>query len=197
MNTETITIEKLDTKPQHDPYVNIEGVVSKTTLKLDPRDHTVWVTQEYQDNSTPADEWHGLVLTWGIFGHPSESGMRTWIDDNLSTLTAICDGYEVHWNGNNHVGRLTDDARNLVETIQQDFDNDAGPANYYETWTIESWMEQSLSEITADMTDEQLQEFANGAEPDSNTLVLGDILDYITRHRDDMKWEKETYSGDE
>lgn len=197
MQTETITIEKLDTKPQHDPYVNIEGVVSKTTLKLDPRDHTVWVTQEYQDNSTPVDEWNGLILTWGILGHPAEEDMREWINDSMALLIDICDGFNNHWDGNNHVGRFTVEAKHAIDIIRQEFDNDAGPRNYYETWTVESWMEQSLDEITAGMTDEQLQEFAAGAEPDSSTLVLGDILDYITQRRDELKTERELYGDDE
>lgn len=71
-----ITIGKIKTKPEHDPYVNIEGVVSRTYLKLDPRDRTVWVTQEYQDNSTLSDEWHGLVSTWCVNSHPTQVEMR-------------------------------------------------------------------------------------------------------------------------
>jgi hypothetical protein len=190
-DTQTITIENIATKPEHDPYTNIEGVVSKTTLKLDPRDRTVWVTQEYNDNSTLMDEWNGLVLTWGIPGHPSENGMREWINERMTDLTTICDGFEAHWNGNNIVGRLTDEARGTKESLEFLLDQDAGPANYYETWTVDSWLEMSLDEITADMTDEQLKEFADGVEPDSSTIVEGDILKYITDHRDNLKWEQD------
>lgn len=197
MNTDTqsITIKRIDTIPERDPYVNIDGVVSRTFLKLDPRDRTVRVTQEYQDNSTLANEWNGLVLTWNVNSHPSEPDMRQWITDNLVTLTAICDGFEVHWNGSNHIGRLTDDARALVETIQFEFDNDAGPTNHYETWTVDSWLESSMDEITANMTDEQLAVWADAVGADAtadNIILLGDILEYITQHRDNLKWDLES-----
>lgn len=195
--TDTITIENISTKPEHDPYTNIDGIVSKTMLKLDPRDRTIWVTQEYNDNSTLMDEWNGLVLTWGIPGHPSEAGMTEWINEHMSDFNTICDGYEVHWNGSNQVGRLTDEARAAKEGIEFLLDQDAGPANYYEVWTVDSWLEMSLSEITADMTDEQLKEWADGAEPDSSTIVEGDILTYITDRRDTLKWEQEQDSDEE
>lgn len=196
MNTQTstLTILNIETKPEHDPYVNIEGVVSRTFLKLDPRDHTVWVNQEYQDNSTPSDEWHGLVLTWNVNSHPSENEMRQWINDNLSSLTAICDGYDVHWNGHNHVGHLTDDARNLVETFQWEFDNDAGPRNYYEYWQMEDWVQPDYETITADSTDEELRILAQQAITalDSNQILdrdENDIFKYYLQRRNDLKDE--------
>lgn len=124
-----ITIGRIKTKPEHDPYVNIDGVVSRTFLKLDPRDRTVWVTQEYQDNSTLMDEWHHLVTTWCVNCHPTQKNMRAWIVDNMSLLETICDGFYQHWNGNNHVGRYTEEARAAYATIEFAFDNDAGPIN--------------------------------------------------------------------
>lgn len=186
----TITIESIFTKPEHDPYTNIEGIVSKTYLKLDPRDRTAWVTQEYQDNSTPIDEWNGLILTWKIYGHPSENDMRQWIEDNMDVLVAICDGFEVVWNGNNHVGSLDDNARFLKESIEFLFDN-GGLINYYESWTVEDWLDSSINEISAEMTNEQLKEFAKRAEPDNSILVDGNILEYITQRRDTLRWEAE------
>ena len=117
--------------------------------------------------------------------------MREWIEENMSSFVSICDGYESIWNGSNHVGRLTDDARAIQETIEFMLDNDAGPMTYYDTWNVESWMESTLGEITAEMTDEQLKDFADAAEPDSSTIVLGDILAYITQHRDNLQVDAE------
>jgi hypothetical protein len=193
MNTEieTITIVNIDTEPSHDPYTNIEGIMSTTYLKLDPRDRTVWVNQEYNDHSTPMDEWNNLVMTWRIPDHPAESDMREWITDYLPELTKICDGFESHWNGSNIVGRYTDEALTISEKIQTLFDNDEGPRNYYETYTVDSWMASSLDQISADMTDEQLEEFADAAEPGSNIIVSGDILKYVTDRRDALKWEQD------
>lgn len=124
-----ITIGRINTRPEHDPYVNIEGVKSRTFLKLDPRDRFVWVEQEYHDNSTPMDEWNRLVITWCVNSHPTQANMRQWIKDNMERLQIICDGFERHWNGNNHVGRYSQEAHAANEDIQFEFDNDGGPVN--------------------------------------------------------------------
>lgn len=195
--TETITIENIDTKPGHDPYTNIGGVSSRTYLKLDPRDRTVWVTQEYNDNSTPVDEWNNLIQTWCVNSHPSAANMSEWITDNLDLLTTICDGFEERWNGSNHVGSYSEEARSTMEAIEFAFDNDAGPINYYEFWTVEGWLENSRDEITADMTDAQLADLAEQWEPLGEIVVDGSILDFITEIRDTLKWEQETYGDDE
>src|SRR5690606_23824226 len=34
--TQKLEILSIETKPEHDPYVNIDGIVSRTYLKLDP-----------------------------------------------------------------------------------------------------------------------------------------------------------------
>lgn len=196
-----LNIVSIDTKPEHDLYQNIDGVVSYTVLKLDPRDRTVWVTQEYKDNSTPIDEWNGLVLTWKINSHPSEADMRQWIADNMESLTIICDGFEVHWNGNKHVGRFTTyEARDAAERIDIEFDNDGGPANFYEYYTVDSWLEHGRDDITFDMTDEQLADLAEQWKATEPQMVIGgrdSILEFITRIRDELKFEQEVFADDE
>lgn len=189
--TTTLTIGTIDTKPERDPYTNIDGVVSRTYLKLAPLDMEVWVTQEYNDHSTPALEWHGIILTWHVPGHPTEAAMRGWIEDNMQNLLTICAGFESEWNGSNNVGRMTVKALAAYEAIETELDNDGGPTSYYETWTVESWMESSMSDITADMTDEQLQAFADACSPTETDIVLGDILEYITQHRDNLRRDAE------
>lgn len=195
MTTQTITIEKIATKPEHDPYTNISGIVSRTYLKLDPRDRTVWVTQEYNDNSTPADEWHGLVLTWPVPGHPTEDAMREWITDNLDRLTRICDGYEVHWDGSNHVGVLDADARAEKESIEFELDNSDGLfASYYEFWSVEDWTESMLGDITATTTDDELRQMARDAITalDSTQLLDDDedgVYGYFAKRREELAEE--------
>lgn len=186
-----IKIKSIDTTPEHDPYANIEGVVSRTFLKLDPEAREAWVTQEYQDNSTSMREWNGLVISWCVNSHPSEADMRQWIETYDAELTTICNGFERRWNGSNHVGSLSEEAHVTFDSIEWLFDNDAGPDNYYEVWTVESWLDGSLNQISADMSDEQLAEFAEAAEPGSEIVVLGDILKYLTQHRDNLEADQE------
>lgn len=189
---QTIIIKSINTKPEHDPYTRIDGVSSRTVLKLDCRDRTVRVTQEYQDNSMFMTEYNRLVLTWQVNGYPTEADMRQWITDNLESLATICDGFEEHWNGNNMIGRYTEEARAADQGIEYQLDNDGGPVTHYGFWSVESWLEYSRDEITADMTDEQLAEFANGCEPGGEIVVDGSILDFITKIRDTLLSESTT-----
>lgn len=122
-----IAIGKIKTRPLDDPYVNIEGVKSRTFLKLDPRSRTVWVEQEYQDNATPMSEWNSLIVTWCVHSRPTQKSMRQWIVDNMNLLQTICGGFEKHWNGNNMVGRYSEQARIAIENIEFDFDNGGTP----------------------------------------------------------------------
>lgn len=190
----SIEIKSINTKPEHDPYVNMEGVPSRTTLHLDPRDRSVWVEQDYRTNSTSMDIWNDLVLAWHVHGHPGEGDMREWIEENSELLEAICDGFEEHWNGHNHVGRYTEEARAARDTIDWMIDNDAGPSNYYEFWSVESWLESSRDEIDATTTDEQLASMADEWEGTGEIVVDGDILRFITEIRDTLKMEAELES---
>lgn len=193
--TETITIPAIETKPRHDPYINISGIVSRTYLKLDPRDRTIWVDQEYNDNASPADEWHGLVLTWAVPGHPTEDAMREWIDSHMNDFAAICAGYEDVWNGNNRVGELTDDARAIMNSIEFELDNDAGPRDHYVYWTLEEWVDiDAAGNVNADTTDEALRQMASDA---ISALESGQLLDtdedgvyeYLKAYRDEKRDE--------
>lgn len=192
----TINIVSIDTKPSHDPYQNIEGICSRTFLNLDPRDRTVWISQEYRTNSMSMDEWHDLILTWEIKSYPLESDMRQWLEESMESLKTICDGFESVWNGHNHVGRYSDDAKNQVAAITYELDNDGGPRNYYEYWTVASWLEGCRSEISAAMTDEELASLVENWQPTGEIVVSGDILKFAKGVRDvlreETEWEKET-----
>lgn len=196
MTTKTIIIEKITTKPEHDPYTNIEGITSTTCLKLDPRDPSIWVTQEYNDHSTPSDEWHHLVLTWKVPGHPTESSLQEWIEEHMSDFQTICNGYEVVWNGSNHVGQLTDEARSTKESIEFELDNGDGLfRNYYEYWSVEQWTDPIMSSITATSTDEELRQLAKEVIDalDSNQLLDDDedgVYSYFAKRRDELADEQ-------
>lgn len=190
-----ITVEGINTKPEKDLYQNIEGVCTTTTFWLDPRDRTCGARQDSQDNSTLMDEWNGLVLTARVCNHPKENTMQRWIDENTVYLDRVCSGFESVWNGNNHIGKLTDEAENLWSVMADELENDV-LENYYEFWSVESWLESSRDEITADMTDEQLKEFSDGCEATGDIIVGGDILEFITQVRNTLKFEKENSIDD-
>lgn len=188
----TIEIKRINTKPEHDPYQNIEGIVSRTVFWLDPRDRTCGVEQEYRTNSTSMDRWNNLELYWFVADYPAESTMRDWIEENNEVLEKLCGGYSVEWNGNNMVGRLTEEARILQDQIEQELEN-GYLANYYECYTLDDWLYSTRNEIKAEMTDQELESLAEDWEPTSEIVIVGrrSILEYITEIRDELKLEKE------
>lgn len=190
-NVQIVNIQGIDTTPERDPYVNLEGHSSYTEFWLDPRDRTCGVRQEYRDNATPADEWHGLVLTWRVTGHPHEDTMRQWIMESMAQLEGICNGFEEVWDGSNMVGRYTDEAQNLIQEIEKELEDSLILPNYYEFWEVGAWLEQSMHEITAQTTDDELANLADAWEPTDGIIVDGDILAYITQHRDNLVADEE------
>lgn len=190
-NIQTVTIQEIDTVPERDPYVNLSGHSSYTEFWLDPRDRTCGVSQEYKTHSTTMDIWHGLVLTWPVTGHPHETTMRWWITESMADLERLCDSFEKVWNGNNMVGQYTDEGKRIIQEIEEELKDDLILPNYYEFWELGAWLDNSMHEITAQTTDEQLKDLAGAWEPPGDTILDGDILKYITERRDNLVADEE------
>jgi hypothetical protein len=184
----TIEIKNINTRPEHDPYANIAGIVSRTVFWLDPESRECSVEQEYRTNSTSIERWHGRELYWFVADHPSETAMRQWIEDSMELLEEICDGYSCEWDGNNHVGCLSDAARQCQEDIERELES-GQLGNYYEVYSVEDWVNVAKNDIHADMSDKELEELASNWEPDESTVLLGryTILEYITEIRRDLR----------
>lgn len=177
------TITSIDTKPEHDPYVNISGICSGTYLVISPEDNTVKVEQQYQDNSTPSMQWHGREFVIAIDGHPHPRNMKKWIKDEIYSIQSVFDGYKCVWDGNNHVVRLTTDARHNLEYLEQTAFSRI--PNYYEYWTMDDWTQELTLSITAETTDEELAELADEITPADNFIILDENpLQWLTAKRD-------------
>ena len=70
-------------------------------------------------NGVPADVWHGLVIRFPLSSEATGGTIENMIDNNLSIFQEILDGSEVVWDGSNHVGKLTDEAREIAEDMDR------------------------------------------------------------------------------
>src|SRR5690606_11765801 len=148
-------IETIDTVPTYDPYVNISGHHRHSELWLDPRHRAVGVSQEHPDNSTPSGVWHGHVRTHQPAGHPREADVRWDLENNRDLLARVVLGDSSEWDGSNHVGSRTDDARAAWEELCEIIDSN--PA-HYTYWQLDEWIDQAMRDtITADTSDEQIR----------------------------------------
>ena len=67
-------------------------------------------------NAVPADVYHGIRLR--ITGEwRSKKSARDFIARHKENFQRVIDGMGERWNGSNHVGTLTDDARDALDQL--------------------------------------------------------------------------------
>jgi hypothetical protein len=184
-----ITIKQIDTRPQHDPYVNIAGHTSYSEFWLDARDGECGVSQEYRTNSTTFDVYHGHVRTHRLDGHPSEIDIRRDLEAHADLIQRVLAGYESHWNGNNHAARYTPDAEAAWEMLCRFLDSNQ---TYYEYWDVEDYIQYVMEdEVTAQTTDDEIRKLAETwAMTDPHIVLSGDVDDMVsiaTAYRDGLR----------
>lgn len=183
----TPKLTKVETKPQLDPYHADTNSPTLTQLWFDPRDGTYGVSQEYDDNATPMDEWHGLILTNTNRTGPDEDEARAYLTDpdTVALLQQVIDGFEVVWNGSNMVGRMTDEARDAWERVCSEFAE--LPETEWSLWDTGDWINDT-ADVTATTTNDELRAMADELEAVAEmekVILTGDPYDYLTS----LRWE--------
>lgn len=188
----SVKITKVDTMPESDPYNN--GSASRTTFWLDPQEREAIVSQDYKTNSTTFAIYHRCELELSIGDHPVAADVREYLEseDTQRLLDTICDGHSIEWNGHNNVGRLTDDAQLALDTLEQDL-ADRWLGSGWAFWDVEEWLGESVKQIiSTTTTDEEIAKLAQEAEEGAkqeNIILSGDVADYFTSVRDEMRDE--------
>jgi hypothetical protein len=185
----TMNIRDIDCKPTYDPYVNLPGHTSYSEFWLDARDGECGVSQEYRDNSTPIEVYHGHIRVHRLDGHPHEDGIRHDLEACADLVQRVLAGYESVWNGHNHVAHYTEDAEAAWESLCHILDCNQ---SYYEYWEVEDYIQHVMEdEVTAQTTDEQIREMAQGwALTDAHIVLDGDVDEMVriaTAYRNDLQ----------
>lgn len=164
-------------------------------ITLCPEDDPINVcVSSHPVNGTPALIYHGREIVLGEIadGTADTTAIRKYLEGEQAQalLQEIVDGYELGWDGRNHVGRLTGEAREALESIQDSIRSLV--ARLPEYWTVEDWFRDgSVDEITAEMTDDQVAEMADheiaSALTQSVHLDADEVSEYITEQRDKMR----------
>jgi len=150
-------------------------------------------------NSVTMDVAEGRTLRFRIPAQVTGRALVAMLEDDriLRLLERIHVGHTVEWDGSNHRGRLTDDAREAADKLDAWLDQ-----NYWDDgdmaviWTVEDWMQSSVSAMTlagepciwpdaqqfavtryggdifvvrAKSTDEELRELASGIRSSAET----------------------------
>jgi hypothetical protein len=178
---------------------------NKYTSQTNPQPAYITI---YPDGYRAVADWSGIVgpgqsmESW--LGHEitidvNESAKGDAIADMLESETfqtlaeRICDGHSIVWDGNNHVGRLTDDAQEAKDELEE-FVSKELEGEEAEIWEIGEWMDgityydngnysiQEIGDITAKTTDEELEameEKIQSMADDGNVEISDSISDWL------------------
>ena len=98
-------------------------------------------------NGVPMFVWHGRTLRWTVSPNALGSDLADLIesDEVKALLTRVYEGHSVDWDGNNHVGRLTEDAEKASEQLTEIFAPESGKYAMVSVWTAYDWIVDDFS----------------------------------------------------
>lgn len=205
---QSVRIVGVDTDPGHDPYHSGQNRPTICILIIDPREWVAAVGSNYDQSGSDADVWHARVIEVGLdlAGDeeryieadsyvPNSDALAEYLnsDEAQHLLAAICDEYEIVWDGNNNVGRHTTESQAALDALLSAIES--LPHTAYSLWAAADWLGSAAdNDITAMTTDEELVVMAENVGYDYNggeaVVVLDeDPLDYLTGLRDELRAE--------
>lgn len=116
-------------------------------------------------NAIPFSVYHGRTLRWSIPALRADAA-NALLAEIAPLAERVCAGYECEWDGNNHVGRLDDDATAAREEIERLCSQDRDEHETVSVWDAAEWFGPLGSRstqavelgITAATTDDELAE---------------------------------------
>ena len=122
--------------------------------------------------SVPARVWHNRVLRWSIPALTA-SAANNLLDEIAPLCERLLVGYSCDWDGSNHVGRLTDAARDIEQQVEALlYAHDWSDDDLVQVWSAGDWLVDEPEEVTATSTDEDLAALAS-------TLAAEALIDGI------------------
>jgi hypothetical protein len=182
------TITAVETRPEPDPLNH--GHETHTALALSPRDRTIKLYQDYNDEAVPSTQWLGIVLSQWLQSRPDEDAARNYLTNN-PLITKIIDGHSIDWVDDSFRGSLTKTAQAAWDELVADLEN--LPETNWSLWDVADWLHDWAGDtITAATTDDELKKLVEQCKSiaaGEHVVLDGDILDYITSYRDEARDE--------
>ncbi len=189
-----ITIIKVEGK--FDLYHQYPGQFEPqpTFIELDPEGTVVSARYNAEiGNAVPMAVYHGRIRRYSLPVPLKADAANELMEELMPLFERVCDGFETVWNGNNTVGKLTDDAIAAEEEIEKITDAIDAESSGIAYWDVADYLQDADLDITAETTDEELEakateweEYAEGED----VAINGDVLEYLTEKRDEMKDEE-------
>lgn len=149
-------------------------------------------------NGVPSKVWHNRTLRVPINPELSAGEIENFLHDDATTrlLARIVDGHDVEWDGSNHVGSLTDDARDALESLGRLAEGlvTETPVMSADEWLfgggqhlLDHWADCSL-ENAVDELMKYVDEYAHvpDAKAEIPQVLLDKALSYLQNERDGL-----------
>jgi len=184
--------------PLHEQYPG-QFKTQPAFLELDPAKGTVRLgTNLVIGNGVPMDVWFHRVLWWDVPPTLTGRGCAEVFGELKPLLERVADGHELDWDGHNVVGKLSDDAREAYEAIEERLRDAQERFEVAEVWDAHDWLWgphtlASLAdalEVTADTTDDEIAVIVEAQREEAkrlNAVVVGDLAKEIVSVRERLR----------
>jgi len=115
-------------------------------LDLTSPDKPLDIDTYCQIDGTPISVWHGVVRRYSLSPYTNAEDLTTDINAGVfdELFQRIVGGSEVVWDGDNHVGRLNEDAREAEEELEKLLEDYADGS--VGLWEAGDWLQDSSDE---------------------------------------------------
>jgi len=147
-------------------------------------------------NAIPFSVYHGHDRRYGVPGTLHGMAITRLFEDPefVALCQRIVDGYESHWDGNNHVARLDDDAREAEQELESMLERYFDEEDNVQVWDVREYLyEERSREINAETSDDALAKWVADSEnisDNDNAIIDGDVEDFANEHRYEKRTEK-------
>lgn len=175
-------IELLDTSEQTQLYNKYYGQCNPQDVYLEINsDYARFRSNAEIGNAVTMDVWNGetVRIACPCF---TASVANYWLENLEKEIITVMDGIEVEWDGNNHVGHLTEEAEGAVQEIDECLNNNIQEGECVEDWDASDWFAPCKNGLGVrhDSTDAELDALAEKyeAELEPHQVVSG-ISEYL------------------
>lgn len=173
---------------EEDPFNR--GSPCPVYLSLDWDSGIVDIRSYYADGTTLSDVWHGLRSIIRIPETVDATNAKQDVETLMPRIQKIAEGFSAEWDGHNQVGSWTTHARDLLDDLISDLDEDkvdqyftilTAPAGL---WEANTWFVDAPDEITATMSDDDIYNLAVDLESEAshdNVVICGGVPAIVKR----------------
>lgn len=150
-------------------------------------------------SGVPSHVWHARTLRWSIPCLTADAA-NALLSEVLPIAERIVAGYELVWDGNNHVGEYDEDAEAAREEMAALLDGrQFGESEVIEVWDAGDWygsigghdaQRESLG-ITAETTDEEIDAIEAREDAAAEARVIEGLRRYLDGLRDEARAERD------